>query len=131
MTDVVRILVVEDDQLIQAMVEEALSEGGFEAALAASGEEAITLLEADKSSFRGVVTDINLLGKLDGWAVGRTAREFDPTIPVIYMTGTHGEEWASKGVPNSVLLAKPFAPAQVVTAISQLLNASPPSQPAE
>lgn len=131
MTDVVRILVVEDDQLIQAMVEEALSEGGFEAALTASGEEAITLLEADKSSFRGVVTDINLLGKLDGWAVGRTARELDPTIPVIYMTGTHGEEWASKGVPNSVLLAKPFAPAQVVTAISQLLNASPPSQPAE
>jgi hypothetical protein len=53
LTDVVRILVVEDDQLIQAMVEEALSEGGFEAALAASGEEAITLLEADKSSFRG------------------------------------------------------------------------------
>jgi hypothetical protein len=30
-------------------------------------------------------------------------------------------------VPNSVLLSKPFAPAQVVTAISQLLNqASPP-----
>jgi DNA-binding response OmpR family regulator len=131
LTDVVRILVVEDDQLIQAMVEEALSEGGFEAALTASGEEAIALLEADKSSFRGVVTDINLLGKLDGWEVGRTARELDPTIPVIYMTGTHGEEWASKGVPNSVLLAKPFAPAQIVTAISQLLNASPPSQPAE
>ena len=84
MTDVVR-------------MEEALSEGGFEAALAASDEEAITLLEADKSSFRGVVTDINLLGKLDGWAVGRTAREFDPTIPVIYMTGTHGEEVGIQG----------------------------------
>lgn len=127
MTDVVRILVVEDDQLIQAMVEEALSEGGFEAALTASGEEAIALLQGGKSSYRAVVTDINLLGKLDGWEVGRTAREVDPTIPVIYMTGTHGEEWASKGVPNSVLLVKPFAPAQIVTAISQLLNASPPT----
>ena len=31
-------------------------------------------------------------------------------MPVIYMTGTHGDEWASKGVPNSILLAKPFAP---------------------
>lgn len=129
MTDVVRILVVEDDQLIQAMVEEALSEGGFESALTASGEEAIALLQGDQSSYRGVVTDINLLGKLDGWEVGRTARELDPTMPVVYMTGTHGEEWASKGVPNSVLLAKPFALAQIVTAISQLLNASPPSQP--
>lgn len=50
---------------------------------------------------------------------------------VIYMTGTHGEEWASKGVPNSVLLVKPFAPAQIVTAISQLLNASPLISPTE
>ena len=57
---------------------------------------------------------------------GPTAREINPTIPVIYMTGTHGEEWASKGVPNSVLLIKPFAPAQIVTAVSQLLNANPP-----
>ena len=39
------ILVVEDDQLIQGMVMDALSEGGFEAAAAQSGEEAITLLE--------------------------------------------------------------------------------------
>jgi DNA-binding response OmpR family regulator len=126
---VIRILVVEDDQLIQAMVEEALSEGGFESVLTASGEEAIALLQGNKSRYRAVVTDINLLGKPDGWEVGRTARELDPTMPVVYMTGTHGEEWASKGVPNSVLLAKPFAPAQIVTAISQLLNASPPSQP--
>ena len=43
-------------------------------------------------------------------------------MPVIYMTGTNGEQRASKGVPNSVLLVKPFAPAQLVTAISNLLN---------
>jgi DNA-binding response OmpR family regulator len=53
-------------------------------------------------------------------------------MPVIYMTGTHGEEWTSKGVPNSVLLAKPFAPAQLVTAIANLLNTvSPPAAPTE
>ena len=102
------VLVVEDDQLIQAMVEEALSDGGFASALTASGEEAITLLQDDKSKYRAVVTDINLLGKLDGWEVGRAAREIDPTMPIIYMTGTHGEEWASKGVPNSVYACKAF-----------------------
>ena len=131
LNDAVTILVVEDDQLIQAIVEEALSDGGFASALTASGEEAITLLQDDKSKYRAVVTDINLVGKLDGWEVGRSAREIDPTMPIIYMTGTHGEEWASKGVPNSLLLAKPFAPAQIVTAISQLLNATPPVPPAE
>jgi DNA-binding response OmpR family regulator len=131
LTDEVRVLVVEDDQLIQAMVEDALSDGGFGSVLTASGEEAISLLQDDTANFRAVVTDINLLGKLDGWDVGRTAREVDPTMPVIYMTGTHGDEWASKGVPHSVLLSKPFAPAQIVTAISQLLNASPPAPPTE
>jgi CheY-like chemotaxis protein len=129
LSDRVSILVVEDDQLIQSMVEEALSEGGFESVLTASGEEAIALIRDDKSQFRAVVTDINLIGKLNGWDVGRTAREIDPNIPIVNMTGTQGKEWTSKGVPNSVLLAKPFAPAQIVTAISQLFNASSPTLP--
>ncbi|MET3840995.1 response regulator [Bradyrhizobium sp. OAE829] len=122
MSDRVTVLVVEDDQLIQALVEEALSDGGFQSAITASGEEAIALLQGNKSQYRAVVTDINLAGKLEGWDVARTAREGDPSMPIIYMTGTNGEEWAAKGVPNSVLLAKPFAPAQLVTAISTLLN---------
>jgi hypothetical protein len=37
-------------------------------------------------------------------------------------------DWASKGVPNSIMLAEPFAPAQLITAISQLLNTDPPQQ---
>jgi hypothetical protein len=41
---------------------------------------------------------------------------------VIYITGADGHDWASLGVPNSVLIGKPFAPAQVLTAVSQLLN---------
>ena len=127
MVELVRILVVEDDQLIQAMVAEALADGGFGSSITGSGEEAIALLQANESQYRAVVTDINLIGRLDGWEVARAARETDPTMPIIYMTGTHAEEWASKGVPNSVILAKPFAPAQLVTAISNLLNTVTPS----
>ena len=126
MDDAVTILVVEDDQLIQAMVEDALSDGGFESSITTSAEEAIALLQSNQSKYRAVVTDINLLGKLDGWEVARVAREIEPAMPIIYMTGTQSEEWASKGVPNSVLLAKPFASAQLVTAISNLLNTGTP-----
>lgn len=115
-------MVVEDDELIQVMVEEALTDGGFQSATTTSGEEAVTFLRTNEAAYRAVVTDINLSGQLNGWDVARIAREGDPTIPVIYMTGTQAEEWASKGVPNSVLLAKPFAPAQLVTALSHLLN---------
>jgi CheY-like chemotaxis protein len=125
--DSVTILVAEDDALVQATVVDALSEGGFQSTLATSGEEAIALLKDGKSQFRAIVTDINLSDKLDGWEVARAAREIDPSMPVVYMTGSHSDDWASKGVPNSIMLAKPFAPAQLVTAISNLLNTGTPA----
>jgi DNA-binding response OmpR family regulator len=124
------ILVVEDDHLVQSVVEDSLSEGGFEIALASSGENAVELLNASDGKYRALVTDINLgRGGIDGWDVARHAREIDPNFPIVYMSGKDTEDWASKGVPNSIMLAKPFAPAQLVTAVSQLLNASPPIAP--
>ena len=122
------ILIVEDDQLIQGVIEEALSDGGFETTIASSGEEAIDLLDGADPGFRALVTDINLgNGARDGWAVARHARQTRPDLPVVYMTGDSANEWPSEGVPNSILLTKPFAPAQLVTAVSQLLNSG--SQP--
>jgi DNA-binding response OmpR family regulator len=118
------VLVIEDDPAIQAIIDEALCDGGYVPSLAASGEEAVTLLKGGEYDFRVLVTDINLLGRIDGWEVARAARETDPTFPIIYMTGAAADQWTSKGVPNSILLKKPFAPAQLVTAISNLLNTS-------
>jgi DNA-binding response OmpR family regulator len=130
MEDLAAILVVEDDTQIQALVEEALSDGGFEIVISASGENAAELLGADDAKFRALVTDIDLgRDRLDGWELARRAREIDPTFPVVYMSGSSAEDWASKGVPHSVMIAKPFAPAQLVTAVAQLLNAILPVAP--
>ena len=126
MEDLPVILVVEDDQPLQVIVEAALTEGGFEPAIAASGEEAVTLLKGRKTKYRALVTDISLLGRMNGWEIAQQARQIDPEFPIIYMSGAHAEDWASKGVPNSIMLAKPFAPAQLVTAVSQLLNMGTP-----
>jgi CheY-like chemotaxis protein len=122
--DLLVVLVVEDDPLIQTVIDEALREGGYEPAIVASGEEAVTLLQGNRGHYRALVSDINLKGTIDGWDVARQAREIDPSFPIVYMTGAAAEQWASHGVPNSILLTKPFAPAQLITAISQLLNAS-------
>jgi len=128
--ELLAVLVVEDDALVQGMVGEALSQGGFGPQIVSSGEEAITLLQGDESnSCRALITDINLSGSLTGWDVAKRARELFPDLPVIYMTGAAADQWPSHGVPNSVLLQKPFAPAQVVTAVSQLLNGTPPVTP--
>ena len=129
--DLLVIMVVEDSPEIQTLIDEALREGGFDPAITASGEEAVTLLRGNRDHYRALVTDVNLKGTMNGWEVARQAREIDPSFPVVYMTGAAADEWASHGVPNSILLTKPFAPAQLVTAISQLLNApSPPTAPA-
>jgi DNA-binding response OmpR family regulator len=120
------ILVIEDDPLLQVLVEDALTDGGFEPAVAASGEEAVTLLKSGLIKYRALVTDISLLGKINGWEVAKQARVIDPEFPIIYVSGAAAVEWPSHGVPNSVLLSKPFAPVQLVTAVAQLLNGSPP-----
>lgn len=121
------ILVVEDEVLIQTLVEETLTDGGFEAAIAASGEEAVTLLKGHKGKYRALVTDLNLRGKMDGWEVAQHAREIEPEFPVVYMSGAAAADWTSKGVPNSIMLSKPFATAQLLTAVSSLLNSGPPT----
>ena len=96
--------------------------------MAPSGEEAVTLLKASKSKYRALVTDVDLgRGKMDGWEVARHCREIDPAFPIIYMTAASADKWAANGVPDSILLTKPFAPAQLVTAVSQLLNTGRPT----
>jgi DNA-binding response OmpR family regulator len=125
--DVPVILVIEDEEAIQSLVEDALTEGGFEPAIAASGEEAVTLLKGRTANYRALVTDISLRGRIDGWEVAQQAREIDPQFPIVYMSGASAVDWPSKGVPNSIMLAKPFAPAQLVTAVSNLLNTGTPT----
>jgi hypothetical protein len=51
----------------------------------------------------------------------------EAAFPVIHMTGARADQWTSQGVPDSILLRKPFAQAQLVTAVSQLLNAAGPT----
>jgi DNA-binding response OmpR family regulator len=118
------VLVIEDEYSAQGVVEEWLTEAGFAADILSSGEEALTLFNGKLKPYKALVTDINLKGTLSGWDVARRIRETDPAFPVIYMTGAAGGDWASLGVPNSILLQKPFAPAQLVTAVAQLLNTS-------
>jgi DNA-binding response OmpR family regulator len=121
-----KILVAEDDFQVREMLEDALSEGGFLVEILSSAEDAVILLNGEIASFRALVTDVNLRGTVSGWDLARIARERDPTFPIVYMTGTAAEDWAKFGVPNSILLTKPFAPAQLVTAVSQVLNVVPP-----
>jgi DNA-binding response OmpR family regulator len=115
------LLLVEDEALIRHDLEEGLEEAGFDVMDMAQGETALSKLEADPSRFIGLITDITLGKGPDGWEVARRARELVPNLPVVYISGHGSGDWPSRGVPNSLILSKPFASAQLITAISTLL----------
>jgi CheY-like chemotaxis protein len=96
MADLLEIMVVEDDQQIQRIIEEALSDGGFEPAIESSGEEALALLTEGESisKYRLILIDIKLgKDRISGWDVARRARAANPDLPVVYITGVGDEEW--------------------------------------
>ena len=121
------VLVVEDEYYLAADIEEALTDAGFAIYdVVSSGEEALTLINGGTITYRALVTDVILGGSVSGWDVARRIREREPTFPVVYVTNALAEEWVSQGVPNSILISKPFARARLVTAVANLLNMGMP-----
>jgi len=80
------ILLVDDDEDILDLIERHLSHRGYEVLTAYDGEQAISLL--DKIKFDLVITDLKM-PKFDGMEVLRRAKEKDPNIEVVILTG-HG-----------------------------------------
>jgi CheY-like chemotaxis protein len=117
-------LVVEDEWLLLDVMEVELTEEGFEVVTAMSGRDAIAKLEEAAGEISCLLTDIRLGSGADGWKVAERARQLNPKLPVIYMTGDSHVQWQAKGVPKSILLSKPFALSQLTTAVSELVNSS-------
>lgn len=120
----ITLLLVEDETVIALDLEDALTQAGFECVVTNSGHKALKELEKDAGRFKGVLTDIRLGQGPNGWDVGHRARELVAEMPIIYMSGDSAGDWSSKGVPNSLMIQKPYVLVQVITAISQLITAA-------
>lgn len=117
------LLVVEDETLIRLDLVEVLEGGGYTVAEIADSAGAIAEIDRHEE-LCGLVTDVNLGSGATGWDVARHARKKFPGIAVVYITGDSVGSWPAEGVPNSLILQKPFADAQIVGAITTLLNQS-------
>jgi DNA-binding response OmpR family regulator len=91
----VRVLVVEDEALICSFIEDALSDGGFEACSVQSGEAALSTFRDGREQCRALLTDVNLGDGISGWELARQIREITPGFPVVYMTSATGNRKAS------------------------------------
>ena len=120
--ELILILVIEDEYFLRRDVEDALTNGGFVGESFSSGEDALAIFMDGARNYKALVTDVNLGDGLNGWEVARRIREKEAGFPVIYITAYSADEWTAHGVPDSILVSKPFAPAQLVTALSNLLN---------
>lgn len=117
------LLYVEDDVLIQDGVVAALCAAGYQVLVADDAQQARRQIAAYGAELGALVTDVNLGDGPDGWQVAREARAQYATLPIVYVSAASEHHWASMGVPGSVMIAKPFATAEVVGAISSLLAA--------
>jgi DNA-binding response OmpR family regulator len=116
------VLYVEDEPLIRELSVLALEDAGFEVVVAVNGSAALKVLTKDGEPFSVVVTDINLGQGPDGWEVAKRARELNGTLPVIYVTGAGGHDWQTKGVPDGIMIGKPFTPDHLVAVVESVLR---------
>jgi CheY-like chemotaxis protein len=116
------ILVVEDEPLVLLVAQDALEAGGYTVLPVQLSSEALEVIDGRIADLSGLVTDIRLPGGPDGWEIARRARELRADLPIVYTTADSAVDWPAKGVPNSVVVQKPYAGAQLLTAISTLMT---------
>lgn len=122
MSDPHRILLVEDDVDLAAMVSDFLTMNGFEVEVEARGDSAVSRIKAGQPD--AVVLDINLPG-LDGISVCREVRPaYDGVILMLTARGDEVDEVVSLEVGADDYMAKPVRPRALLARLHSHLRRS-------
>ena len=130
-----RILVVEDQPEVRALVVRLLVEYGYAVTEAASGPAALALLREDPD-FDLLFTDIVLPGGMDGTVLAKGARKLCPALGILYTTGYTGNALVHGGAleRDAAVLAKPFDKRKLARMVREALDQdgrrAAPSRPA-
>ncbi len=118
-----RILIVDDNEQLAGLIALQLRRDGFDVSLAASGDDAASLLESGLQPDL-LLTDVVMPGHLQGPDLAQSLRDRYPNIPVIMMSG-YARENARTGGTGSIcdlFLEKPVRLIDLREAISKLLT---------
>ena len=115
------VLLVEDEAMVRAVAERALTRQGYTVITASNGEEALEILE------RGEAVDLLIsdvvMPMMDGPAMVREARRSRPDLPVLFMSGYAEEQLRrSISIENVSFLPKPFSVQQLAEAARDTLT---------
>jgi signal transduction histidine kinase/CheY-like chemotaxis protein len=102
-----RILVVDDEQVVQSLVRDALEDEGHAVLTAGNGEEALALLATESIDL--LITDIRM-PKMDGIELVERMRETQPAVGVVFITGYASLNSAKDAIKHGALdyVMKPF-----------------------
>jgi DNA-binding response OmpR family regulator len=118
------ILLAEFDDAVRALLATILDDAGFVVPTAATTASALAALESGgEAGYHALVLDTALDPHgPSGWEVAELARQSFPTLAVVYLGGPGLETWPAASVAGSVMLAKPFAPQDLLDALESLLD---------
>ncbi len=124
-----KLLVVDDEQNIRAMIRKYAEFDGYTVEEAGDGMEAVE--KCRKGSFDLIIMDV-MMPELDGFSACREIRKTDEQVPII-MLSARGEEYDrihgfELGVDDYVV--KPFSPRELMMRVSAVLKRSRTEQPA-
>jgi DNA-binding response OmpR family regulator len=128
----VAILQVEDEALIQEIMADSLRDAGFDVIQAATGDEAIALVERQHSPLEALITDFHMPGTADGADVAAAVCAHYPDLPVIIASGRpdlcmRSWEWDC----GYRFLGKPYLPSQLVAMLRALMEQAGPALAAD
>jgi putative nucleotidyltransferase with HDIG domain len=117
-----RILIVDDEEAIREIVHSMLTISGFRCQQAASGAEALALLESGEE-FELILTDL-MMGGMDGIALLERTKEKYPDVPVVMVTAVHDISVALAAIRNGAYdyLLKPFEREQLLAIVRRALE---------
>jgi CheY-like chemotaxis protein len=126
------LLVVEDDALVRVTLVDVLTCDGFDVLEAEDAAGALDLI-CTRPEIAALLTDINLPGGADGFALAQAVRVVRPGLPVLYASGRCTRGQSGKAVAGARFLAKPFTPWLAARALRELIDEPvmpPPVPPA-
>ncbi len=123
LTGTASILLVEDEEAVRAFAARALTSRGYKVAEAASGIEALEVMEELGGDIDLVVSDV-VMPELDGPSLLRELRKTRPDLKIIFVSG-YAEEAFRKNLPENEkfhFLPKPFSLKQLAVAVKETLG---------
>jgi two-component system, OmpR family, response regulator len=124
-----RILVVEDEAKMAALLQRGLKDEGIAADTAGTGEDAIWMAMA--TAYDAVILDVMLPG-IDGFETCRRLRAESVWTPVVMLTARDGIEDRVAGLDGGAddYLLKPFAFAELLARLRAVIRRGPIERPA-